>query len=410
VRLVLLTGGGGAGRTTVAAATAAHAARCGVKTLALAASGGPAGELAALLGGTCGPDGEVSPGLHTRHVPSRWDVPPAPDGGRRGDAGGLPVGPPADVAAALGVDLPAPELLDLVPGTPELASATALAAALEHGPWDLVVVDGPPAEAALRLLTLPTVLDAVLAKALPAERRVTRLLSGPAGAGADALVEVVERAHASLAGLRAALAPDSVCVRLVAAPTREGIEHARRTATALHLHGYVVDALVVDALVPAPDGDAARDGWHAALAAEQQAQLAVARTAFATLPVLPLLHTGAPPRGSRALTLLGEQLYGPAGPGAADALVAAAPARDREAVRVHPEGAGFVLRIALPTARSGEVRLARRGDDLVVTVPAGRRVLPLPAGLRRCTVTGARLRDGELAVGFEPDPARWRTA
>lgn len=412
MRLVILTGGGGAGRTTVAAATAVHAARCGIKTLLLAASEGHARGPAAVLEGADGPDGEVLPGLHVRRVPGPGDLVPGPDGSRRSDigadTGAGPAGLSADLAAALGVDLPAPELLDLLPGATELASSHALARAVTQGRWDLVVVDGPPAEGALRMLTLPALLDAALAKALPDERRVTRLLSGPAGAGADALVEAAQRAHAALAELRAVLAATSVSVRLVAAPTREGIAQARRATTALHLHGYVVDALVVNALVPDPGGGAGQDGWLAAVAVEQQTQLAAARTAFTTLPVRTLLHAGPPPRGTDALALLGEQLYGPAGPGAADALVAV-PARDREAVRVDRDGAGFVLRIALPTARSGEVSLARRGDDLVVTVPTARRILALPAGLRRCTVTGARLRDGELAVGFEPDPTRWRT-
>jgi arsenite-transporting ATPase len=34
-------------------------------------------------------------------------------------------------------------------------------------------------------------------------------------------------------------------------------------------------------------------------------------------------------------------------------------------------------------------------------------VVALPAALRRCTVTGARLEGDDLRVAFRPDPARW---
>jgi arsenite-transporting ATPase len=71
-------------------------------------------------------------------------------------------------------------------------------------------------------------------------------------------------------------------------------------------------------------------------------------------------------------------------------------------------GTGYELRLALPLAEKSQIDLSRRGDDLVVVVGAHRRVLGLPSGLRRCTVTGARLIEGVLRVEFEPDPDLWR--
>ena len=51
--------------------------------------------------------------------------------------------------------------------------------------------------------------------------------------------------------------------------------------------------------------------------------------------------------------------------------------------------------------------LVRSGDELVVTVGPSRLVLALPSALRRCTVVGAALLDGQLRVRFEPDPSLW---
>ena len=63
-------------------------------------------------------------------------------------------------------------------------------------------------------------------------------------------------------------------------------------------------------------------------------------------------------------------------------------------------GTGAVLRIALPFAQKHEVDLARHGDELVVTVGSYRRLLALPAALRRHTVVAARVEDGALQVRF----------
>jgi arsenite-transporting ATPase len=70
---------------------------------------------------------------------------------------------------------------------------------------------------------------------------------------------------------------------------------------------------------------------------------------------------------------------------------------------------GRVLSLPLPLAAQDDVRLARKGDELVVTVASYRRLLTLPSGLARHRVAGARVREGELQVRFVeptsgPDP------
>ncbi|MFF3766846.1 ArsA family ATPase [Streptomyces sp. NPDC001922] len=74
--------------------------------------------------------------------------------------------------------------------------------------------------------------------------------------------------------------------------------------------------------------------------------------------------------------------------------------------RLAAEGV-LLWRLPLPGAERGDLDLSRRGDELVVTVGPFRRILPLPSALRRCTVTGAGLADGELGIRFTPDPGLW---
>jgi arsenite/tail-anchored protein-transporting ATPase len=59
-----------------------------------------------------------------------------------------------------------------------------------------------------------------------------------------------------------------------------------------------------------------------------------------------------------------------------------------------------VLEIDLPFTGHDELDLARRGDELLVRVGPYRKAVTLPESLRRRTVTGARLDDGQLAVTF----------
>ncbi len=66
--------------------------------------------------------------------------------------------------------------------------------------------------------------------------------------------------------------------------------------------------------------------------------------------------------------------------------------------------------IPLPGAIRDELDLVRRGDELVLTVGPFRRIVALPSALRRCSVAGAALRDGELRIRFAPDPDLWPQA
>ena len=74
---------------------------------------------------------------------------------------------------------------------------------------------------------------------------------------------------------------------------------------------------------------------------------------------------------------------------------------------VERDGRGFVLRLSLPLVTAADVDLKRRGDELVVAVGEHRRLLSLPAALRRCVITGATVRGGSLRVRFEPDERVW---
>jgi arsenite-transporting ATPase len=99
------------------------------------------------------------------------------------------------------------------------------------------------------------------------------------------------------------------------------------------------------------------------------------------------------PVGIDELAAVAEEVYG-----ASDALVVPTGAQP---MRVTRSGGTAVLHLALPLLESGDVDLARNGDELVVSVASYRRLLTLPPGLARLRVAGAKVAEGELQVRFE---------
>lgn len=180
-------------------------------------------------------------------------------------------------------------------------------------------------------------------------------------------------------------------VRLVVEPGPAGADAVRAAATGLALQGLRADALLANRVLP----DDTADTWFAGLIAQQRKILAEWTGTYGEeLRTLP--HLGHDPRGADDLAALGV----PA-PGAAPEPVEW-PVTDALA-----DDGVLVWHIPLPGAVREELGLIRRGDELVVTAGPFRRIVTLPSALRRCTVAGAGLREGELRVRFTPDPDLW---
>ncbi|MGW4749688.1 ArsA family ATPase [Streptomyces sp. NPDC004290] len=368
--IMLVTGPGGAGRTTLAAATALSEARAGRRVLLVSEE-----------------ETTVSDG-NLRFLR------PRPGGDFRREFLDLQ----ARSSAALDLLGAAPfeeaELTEL-PGSRPFALLRALrdAAAGDH---DLAVVDLPPLPEALALLALPGQLRRYLRRLLPPERQAARalrpMLAQLAGVPMPAqwLYGTAARWEDELAAVQAVIEDPSTTVRLVLEPGPAAARALRDARLGLAVQRLPLDAVVANRILPAGSGDP----WLAGLAADQHEHLAELRTAAVALHELP--HLGRAPRG-------------------AEDLVRLAPARTGDPVPV-PEWAVedrreqdgvLVWHIPLPGAVKEELSLVRRGDELLLTVGAFRRGVPLPGALRRCTVTGAGLVDGDLRVRFTPDPGLW---
>jgi arsenite-transporting ATPase len=213
----------------------------------------------------------------------------------------------------------------------------------------------------------------------------------------DSVFDAVTRLHAELGAVRSVLTdPMTSSIRLVLTPEAVVLAEARRTLTTLSLYGYRVDGVIANRVFPSGGDDAWRAGWVAA----QNAVLAEVDESFAGLPVYRSPYRAGEPIGLEELSAFAAEAYG-------DADVFGLPDAT-EQVTVEREGnARFTLVLSLPLADKRDLQLSRRGDELVVTVGAHRRVLSLPSVLRRCSVEDAELVDGTLRVAFVPDLEQW---
>ncbi|HEY7104190.1 MAG TPA: ArsA-related P-loop ATPase [Mycobacteriales bacterium] len=340
--MLLFAGQGGVGRTTAAAATAVLAARS-AKVL-LVSSGA--------LGVPAGPDPVPVGELQVLHV---------------------------DMRASFEARWPGSATeLALPPGAAELLTLLETRDRALAGNWDAVLLDGPPLDALLSLGSLAGTVE----RLWPEHTRVVHR---------SPFTDVVGSLQAALAVAGDLLAAASV--RLVIDPSPAGVDATRAALTALALHGYAVDSLIANRLLPP---EAGRSAWARSVRAGQDDALA---TLDVDVPVRRAPYLAAAPVEPAALLALGEAVYGPDDP------LAPGPAGVEPAVT--PAGSGYELTVPLPYVRGSQVRLARSGDELVLTVGDQLRRLVLPPVLRRCIAVGASAGDGAVRVRFRPDPALW---
>ncbi|MFJ8672943.1 ArsA family ATPase [Streptomyces sp. NPDC093589] len=396
MRILLVTGPGGAGRTTLAAATALAGARRGERVLLLTTeSSAPEVVLGARPEAASATP--LAPGLHARRV----------DPGDRFRQEFLAfqerAGTALDLLGAAPLD---EDELTEIPGSEAFALLHALRTEHASDDWDTVVVDMPPAEETIRLLALPAQVRRYLRRLLPAERQAARalrpVLAQLAGVPmpAQKLYEAAERWEDELAAVQRVIDAPETSVRLVTEAGPVAAANLRTIRAGLALHGRRTDSVLVNRLLPTGSADP----FLAALSGSQQTALKALREESADAPVHEVPHLGRDPQGVDDLAALLDGTPETAGPDAA----AESAGRDPWTVQDRLATDGILLwRVPLPGATREGLALVRRGDEIVVSVGRHRRIRTLPSALRRCTVSGAGLRDGVLDIRFTPDPGLW---
>jgi arsenite/tail-anchored protein-transporting ATPase len=401
MRIALHTGKGGVGKTTLSAATAIAAAAAGHRTLLLSTD--PAHSVADVLARPVGADPTPVAGvagLWAAQVDTRTRFEHA-----WADIRGYLVG----ALSARGIAQVQAEELTVLPGAEEIVALLEVYRYATEGQFDVLVVDCAPSGESLRLLALPETIRFYADRLLAAPARLLRALAtGMGGLGgrarsnatsttdiADSLGDLLDK----LTSARDLLADSAITgVRIVLTPERVVIAEARRLLTALALHGYAVEAVLVNRVLPdVVAGTFLRD-WRAA----QVANMPLIAESFPNLAVHIAELSAVEPIGVDMLEAVARSVFK-----GADPMAGPLP---RAGLRTEGERGRYRLILDLPLAERGAVELSRAGNDLVVTVGPHRRRIALPSALQRCRTTGARFDDDALVVEFVADPGQWPSA
>ena len=385
-RLILYTGKGGVGKTSVAAATARRASAAGARTLVVSTD--PAHSLADVLDTPL--DSSLPVALSDRL--SAQQITAQDELERNWAAVQEWAG---EILIERGVDLIAAEELTVPPGADELFALLAIKQHYESGDYDVVVVDCAPTGETLRLLSFPDVARWWLQKIFPQQSRILDAARPFARAVLDVqlpgerVLDEVQVLVRNMVAMHEILRDrEQVSVRLVMTPDRMVIDEARRTFTYLNLYGFLTDAVVVNRVFP-DDVGAYFDGWRAT----QAEAIAEVDAAFAPVPTLRAPYFPREVRGGEMLDALGDALF------ASGDAAAVLHSSFTQGLVVGSGGAS--LRLALPFADKGDLRLKRVGDELVVRVGSHKRTMLLPPALAGYRPSGAKFEDQALVITFD---------
>jgi arsenite-transporting ATPase len=139
--------------------------------------------------------------------------------------------------------------------------------------------------------------------------------------------------------------------------------------------------------------DELAEGYFGAWHAVQREQLELVAAGFTPVPVLRAPYFANEVIGTGRLDELGDALFADHDP--------AAVLHDRLAQELTLNNGHAQLRLDLPFAAKGDVKLKKIGLELIVRVDGHKRTILLPGALSGYKPTSATLEEGALTVGFE---------
>ena len=386
MRVLLVTGKGGVGKTSVAWATALQARSQGQRVALLSAD--PAHNLGDAIGQKIGGSfQEILPNLDVSEISPLATM----------DLAWSEVRSWLRNLMRDDVDeLLAEELLSF-PGIEEVAALQTLSQLDQSEEYDLCVVDCAPTGWTLRMLRFPDAFSVVMNQLFDTERKGVRLLR-PVMDGlreksllpTEAVFDTLDRLRLEIAGIREVLLDTKrTSVRLVANPTQMVLAETRRAFAYFSLYGIQADALVLNRSFPNAAGSGFFKHW-----AQREKDLAEELESSFPIPIMRVPLCPEEPRGLESLQEMGKTLYHDEDPGRFFT--------QRRPLWVEPQGDALCLCIELPGIDKAEVDLARRGNELFVSVRDAKRRIALPRSLLSRNLKRARLRSGVLRVVFLP--------
>lgn len=383
MRIIIYTGKGGVGKTSMAAATACKIAESGKKVLVMSTD--QAHSLGDSFDRKIGKEPvEITDHLYAMEIDTVYES--------EKSWGNLKDYFKQLLTVKGGSGIEVEELL-VFPGLEELFSMFKILDVYESGAYDTVIVDCAPTGETLSLLKYPERLSGLIKRVLPIERAATKTVGKvvektmkipmPKDNVFDDIEALMERMKCLQKLL---LNKEIVSLRVVTTPEKIVISEAKRNFTCLYLYHYNVDAVIVNHIYPAK----AMEGYFSKWVQLQEEALREINESFSEVP---RFYSELQPQELRTLEVLkrtGGQIFKECNPD--DVLF------QREIYEIDREGKS--LRIYLPFADKGELRLEQDNRELLVGVRNETRKFPVPAEFAESEITGAKFEEGYLNIRF----------
>ena len=390
MRILLFSGKGGVGKTSVAAATAVHLADAGRRTLIMSVD--PAHSLAdsfdlegALFHGDTSEPRQIAERLFIQEVNINHEIK------RHWNDISAYITSVLRTTGLSGVEA---EEMAIFPGMEELSSMMYVNQYRKSGEFEVLVLDCAPTAESLRFISLPTTLDWYMKHVFHMERSILKAVRpianrvAPMELPPDSYFRNIQDLFVKIEGVDSVLEDGAVTsVRLVTNAEKMVLRETQRAFVYFSLHGLVVDAIVVNRLIPEEVTDDFFQRWRES----QRKTLDEIEQYFAPVPVrrIPMFRDEV--LGYERLRELAQNLYAP---GENPAAVT----RNSAPFAFVREGDHHEVRLDLPFAEKGEVGLFRKRDELVIEIGTIRRHVGLPTTMARLSPVKARLSGRKLVV------------
>lgn len=396
MRIILYLGKGGVGKTTVAAASALRSAQLGYRTLVVSTD--IAHSLADSLDiPLAGEPVRVADNLDAQEINVLDEI---------REHWGQMQGYVGNMLRRQGMSKAVAEEMAVIPGMEEVVSLLHINRQAVEGHYDRVVVDAAPTGETIRLLSVPESFqwyvgrmagwgDATMRLATGLLRRV--MPERDPFTGLNNLVEGVKELQKVLVN------PEITSYRVVLNPEKMVVKEGARAVTYLSLFGYPVDAVIVNRILPGVTSDGqgnatvtqpSEDPYLRRLQEIQTRYLGEIERDFYPLPILRSGWFDVEMVGLEKLEALALTLFGDRDPGEIMFV--------GQTQEIEEEGNDFVLKLPLPNVELDKVKLAKRGDELFVSIGNFKRELMLPSVLAQREASNASFVNGVLKVRFPP--------
>ena len=383
MRVIIYTGKGGVGKTSMAAATACKIAKNGKKVLVMST------DQAHSLGDAFDMKIDKEPikiaeNLYAMEIDTVYES--------EKSWGNLKDYFKQLLTMKGGSGIEVEELL-VFPGLEELFSMFKILEVYESGKYDTIIVDCAPTGETLALLKYPERLSGMINKVLPIKRAGVKTV-GPAVERVmkipmpkDNVFDDIEYLMDKMQRLQNLLLnKEVVSLRVVTTPEKIVINEAKRNFTCLYLYHYNVDAIIVNHIYPAK----AMEGYFNKWIKMQEEALQDIKESFSEVPRFYVELQQQELRTLDVLGKVGDTIYGEINPD--DVLF------KKEIYSIDNEK--NCLKIYLPFADKGELRLEQDKNELIVGVKNESRKFPIPSEFTKKDIVGAKFEEGYLNILF----------